>query len=79
MTNPGWTKTLVEQHGCGWYVPADDAPALAAQLRQVLSDLAATAAAGERGKLLAQLAFDRQQLARQMQGILEQAAVPIIK
>ena len=30
VTNPGWTKTLVEQYGCGWYAPAGDAGALAA-------------------------------------------------
>ena len=33
VTNQGWTKALVEQHGCGWYVPAGDAQALAAQLQ----------------------------------------------
>ncbi|RYY18233.1 MAG: glycosyltransferase WbuB, partial [Cytophagaceae bacterium] len=32
VTNKGWTKALVEQHGCGWYAPAGDAEALAARL-----------------------------------------------
>ncbi|MGM0705731.1 MAG: glycosyltransferase, partial [Bacteroidota bacterium] len=29
VTNPGWTKKLVESGGCGWYVPPEDADALA--------------------------------------------------
>lgn len=29
VTNPGWTKRLVESGGCGWYVPPEDADALA--------------------------------------------------
>jgi glycosyltransferase involved in cell wall biosynthesis len=73
VTNPGWTKTLVEQHGCGWYAPAGDAGALAERLRSVLADPAGLAAAGERGQTLAQTSFDRQELAQRMQLILEQA------
>jgi len=74
VTNKGWTKTLVEQHGCGWYAPAGDAPALAAQLRAVLATPITLAEAGERGRQLALRAFDRQQLATQMEQILEAAA-----
>ena len=74
VTNRGWTKTLVETHGCGWYAAAGDAPALAARLRATLADPAALAAAGERGRALAQTAFDRLALAEQMRGILENAA-----
>ena len=74
VTNPGWTKAMVEQHGCGWYAPAGDAGALAAQLQAVLADAARLAAAGQRGQLLARSDFDRRQLAAQMQAILEKAA-----
>jgi len=74
VTNKGWTKQLVEQHGCGWYVPAGDAAALAEQLRAVVADVATTAAAGARGQALAQATFDRRELARQMRMILERAA-----
>ena len=74
VTNRGWTKELVEKHGCGWYVPAGNAPALAAQLAVLLAQPAALAAAGERGRQLARTEFDRQQLAAQMQQILEAAA-----
>ena len=75
VTNPGWTKVLVEQHSCGWYTPAGDAPALAERLRAILSDLATVAAAGDRGRALAYATFDRCQLAQKMQAILEEAAL----
>jgi len=74
VTNQGWTKTLVEEHGCGWYAPAGDAPALAAQLQAVLATPAALAEAGARGRQLALRDFDRQQLAARMQAILQTAA-----
>ena len=74
VTNAGWTKELVEQHGCGWYVPAGNAPALAAQLRQVLAEPRRLAEAGERGKQQAQQHFDRRNLAAIIQRQLEQAA-----
>jgi glycosyltransferase involved in cell wall biosynthesis len=71
VTNPGWTKSLVEQHGCGWYTPAGDAPALAERLSAVLANPDALLAAGTRGRALAHVAFDRQLLAEQMRSILE--------
>jgi glycosyltransferase involved in cell wall biosynthesis len=74
VTNRGWTKTLVETHGCGWYAPAGEAAALASRLRAVLADPAGRAAAGQRGRALAHSAFDRVQLASRMQLILERAA-----
>ena len=74
VTNQGWTKALVEQHGCGWYVPAGNAPALAAQLRALLAQPATVAAAGARGQQLAIAEFDRQRIARQIQQLLETAA-----
>ena len=74
VTNAGWTKALVEQHACGWYVPAGDAHALAAQLREILRQPVLLAAAGRSGQALARQAFDRQRLAAQVQRILEAAA-----
>ena len=74
VTNQGWTKALVEKHGCGWYVPAEDAPALAAKLLALLAQPEALAAAGANGRQLAIAEFDRQKLARQLQQILEAAA-----
>ena len=74
VTNQGWTKTLVEQNGCGWYTPAGNPAALAARLRAVLADPAAAAAAGARGQALAAREFDRRVLAARMRRILEAAA-----
>ncbi|MGI4738566.1 MAG: glycosyltransferase family 4 protein [Janthinobacterium lividum] len=74
VTNAGWTKQLVEQHGCGWYTPAGDAGALATKLRALLADQPGLAAAGQRGQALARADFDRVELARQMHYILEAAA-----
>ena len=74
VTNTGWTKELVEKHACGWYVPAGAPEALAARLRQLLMQPQQLAAAGSNGHALAQQQFDRQQLAAQVQQILESAA-----
>jgi glycosyltransferase involved in cell wall biosynthesis len=73
VTNRGWTKALVEQHGCGWYTPAGNARTLAERLRAVLADSAGLAAAGKRGQVLAREQFDRRELAQRMQIIMEQA------
>ena len=74
VTNAGWTKALVEKHACGWYVPAGDALALAGQLRELLRHPEQLAASGNNGRTLARQEFDRQQLAAQVQQILESAA-----
>ena len=74
VTNPGWTKALVEEHGCGWYVPAGNAVALVAQLRELLKQPDLLAKAGASGRTLAAREFDRQQLAARVQLLLETAA-----
>ena len=74
VTNPGWTRRLVEEYGCGWYVPAGNAVALAHQLRAALADRPALAAAGARGQAMAKAEFDRVALAARMRRLLEQAA-----
>ena len=73
VTNAGWTKALVEQHACGWYVPAGDAEALAEKLRTLLAQPETLTAAGARGRQLALAEFDRQKLATQVQRLLEEA------
>ena len=73
VTNAGWTKALVEKHACGWHVPAGDAQALAALLRDLLRQPEQLATAGRNGRNLAKHEFDRQQLAAQVQRILEAA------
>ena len=73
VTNQGWTKALVEQESCGWYVHASDAGALANQLKEVLAQPEMLQAAGQRGQQLARREFDRQQLAAKVQQVLERA------
>lgn len=74
VTNPGWTKSFVEQYACGWYSPAEQPQALASMIQQVLSDLPGLAETGNRGKQIARKLFDRQQLADDMEDILLKAA-----
>ncbi|OGX82612.1 glycosyltransferase WbuB [Hymenobacter lapidarius] len=74
VTNQGWTKALVEQHGCGWYVPAGAPGALTAKLQELLAQPAVLATAGADGRRLAAAEFDRQRLAQQVQQLLEAAA-----
>lgn len=73
VTNRGWTKALVERHGCGWYVPAGDAQAMATLLHRLLAQPGLLQEAGLRGQQLAEQEFDRQQLAGVVQQILESA------
>ena len=74
VTNRGWTKELVEREGCGWYLPAGNAPALTGRLHELLAQPATRQAAGERGKQLAAMQFDRQKIAAVVQNILEGVA-----
>ncbi|TGE20309.1 glycosyltransferase WbuB [Hymenobacter aquaticus] len=74
VTNRGWTKQLVEEHGCGWYAPAGDAEALRNKLLEVLAQPNVLREAGRRGQAVATADFDRQQIARTIQTILEESA-----
>jgi glycosyltransferase involved in cell wall biosynthesis len=74
VTNKGWTKTLVEQHNCGWYTPAGDVSSLVTKLRAVLANPAVREDAAQRGRALALAEFDRIAIAARMRDILEQAA-----
>ncbi len=76
VTNPGWTKRLVETHGCGWYVPAERADALAGRLAHVLDHPAERAAAGERAAALARSRFARSALMDRLLAVVEAAAQP---
>jgi len=73
VTNPGWTKHLVEQQQCGWYSPASDATALAEKLAHLFQAPDELSVAGARGRQVAKTEFDRQQISRTVQRILEAA------
>ncbi|GAA3952905.1 glycosyltransferase family 4 protein [Hymenobacter algoricola] len=74
VTNQGWTKTLVEKHACGWYVPAGNSAALATRLRELLDQPQQLGQAGHNGQQVASREFDRQQIAATIQRLLENAA-----
>jgi len=70
VTNAGWTKAFVEQHGCGWYTPAEQPEAMAQAIRDVLAQPGALQAAGTRGAAVSKSLFDRQQLVLQVEEVL---------
>lgn len=74
VTNPGWTKTFVEQYACGWYSPAGQPAVLAQTIQQVLAQSEELRQAGLHGIAVAREQFDRQLLARQMEDILLKVA-----
>ena len=72
VTNPGWTKTFVEEHQCGWYTPPADPNHLAETICAIFADESVRAAAGKRGKIVADRLFDRKMIAGELNTILEQ-------
>lgn len=79
VTNQGWTRNFVEKYACGWYSPAADPAALAACVKKALSDPQALEEAGRRGKAIAALEFDRQQLAVEVERIFERVVEQELK
>jgi glycosyltransferase involved in cell wall biosynthesis len=74
VTNPGWTKSFVEKHRCGWYVPASRPALLADQIATLVSNKARLQAAGDRGARIAQRRFARSDYAEGVTALLESAA-----
>ncbi|UPL49470.1 glycosyltransferase family 4 protein [Hymenobacter sublimis] len=73
VTNEGWTKSLVEQHKCGWFTPAGNAEKLTERLAEILRNPAQLRTAGAAGQQVAATHFDRQRIGQTIQRILEQA------
>ena len=73
VTNNGWTRELVETHGCGWFTPPSDASGMAQLLQNLLNRPEQLRVAGAAGRQVAAISFDRQQLAATVQQILEAA------
>lgn len=72
VTNPGWTKTLVEEHECGWYVPPEDADALATCIRTHLDAPGVQQARWRRNAIhLSHTQFDRAHHMGQYSRLLE--------
>ena len=71
VTNAGWTKTFVETHRCGWYVPPSRPDALAHRLRSLMACPEDLRAAGHRGENVARDQFDRTEQFAQIPPIIE--------
>jgi glycosyltransferase involved in cell wall biosynthesis len=71
VTNPGWTKALVEKQGCGWYVPAGAAEMLAISLMQHLSNEPKLAAMRVQAARVAREQFDRLKMVPKLEEIFK--------
>ncbi|MFD2512707.1 glycosyltransferase family 4 protein [Pontibacter locisalis] len=76
VTNPGWTKDFVEDHGCGWYSPAEQPASLATTINEILAQPEELKLAGARGETVARAMFDRKKLAERMEEILIRGQKP---
>jgi len=74
VTNPGWTKHFVEVHECGWFVPPENASALAATIVNLIDEPELLKAAGIKGNRAARSLFDRRRLSDTMEYILNEVA-----
>jgi glycosyltransferase involved in cell wall biosynthesis len=74
VTNPGWTKTFVEEHRCGWYVPAERPAALARRVAAVLDDERARQSAAQNAQVAARAHFDRRVHMEKLLSIIEEVA-----
>lgn len=74
VTNPGWTKRLVETHECGWFVPAACPARLAARIAALMDAPDRLQQAGTRAAALARRRFDRAAHVARLRSIVESAA-----
>ena len=70
---PGWQSRIAQEAGAGLILPADDVPAAARQLAAALRDRRWLDSAGTAARRLAETRFNRDELAAQLGGVLEQA------
>jgi len=71
---PGWLAGMIEEYGCGYAVPADDAEAFAAALEHAADNREQLAVMGKAASRLAHQQFDRNVLGNQFIGELRAAA-----
>lgn len=70
---PGWQSRVAQEAGAGLILPADDVPAAARQVAAALRDRQWLDSAGTAARSLAENQFNRDELAAQLGGVLEQA------
>ncbi len=73
VTNPGWTKTFVERHDCGWYIPPSRPDRLAERIATLFDHPDQLDAAGARGAQAAQRHFDRNDYVQGIASVLDAA------
>ena len=74
VTNPGWTRSFIEEHGCGWYAPASEPGALSNCIESIFEEPTELLRAGANGKAAAGTFFDRRAMADTLAQILYSSA-----
>lgn len=73
VTNPGWTRTVVETHRCGWYVPPSEPAPLAQKVRSLMASPTELRRAGHQGRELARDRFNRSDQLSKIPPLVERA------
>ena len=71
VTNPGWTKDLVEREKVGFYVPTGNDAELAAAIERAFESASKLATMAERGRALAERDFDRRDHVKRLEAVLQ--------
>ncbi|MCH8030549.1 MAG: glycosyltransferase family 4 protein [Bacteroidetes bacterium] len=71
VTNPGWTKDLVEREKVGFFVSTGNDAELATAIEQAFANVSELAAMAERGRSLAERDFDRRDHVRRLEAVLQ--------
>ncbi|MGI9174317.1 MAG: glycosyltransferase family 4 protein [Rhodothermales bacterium] len=71
VTNPGWTKAFVEEHRCGWFVPASCPDVLAQWIDDLFGRPGALVEAGAHGQAVAERTFGRVEQARTLEDLFQ--------
>lgn len=72
VTNPGWTKTFVEKHHCGWYANANEPESLVRCIEEAFGNPEELKQAGINGQRQASILFDRSSMTESLNKILLQ-------
>jgi glycosyltransferase involved in cell wall biosynthesis len=70
---PGWQSRIAEEAGAGVILPSDDLPAAARRIADALRDRDWLHSAGAAARRLAETRFNRDDLALQLEKVLQQA------
>lgn len=76
VNSDGWTREIVEDNECGFYVPPEDGEALANTIEKLAADAALRKRMGINARAVAERVFARDLLAEQVLTVLRTAAAP---